>query len=104
MNISARTVVEKMEEELMQLAEKVDRKEEAVVKEHARVLKAYCDIILASDESKRNRNTDTVETAKISSKTAGIKQSSIETKQVNSSSAARTTSEIPSSDGNLLEF
>ncbi|MFB4163598.1 DUF5327 family protein [Alteribacillus sp. JSM 102045] len=103
MNISARTVVEKMEEELMRLADQVDRKEEAAVKEHARVLKSYCDILLSTDETKDRRSIERRQTADFSSQLAKPR-TPVEVQEIKSAPSSQSKNEIPSTSGNLLEF
>ncbi|MFB5663266.1 YwdI family protein [Alteribacillus sp. HJP-4] len=98
MDISAQTLIEKMEEELMQLAEQAEDDNEMKVKDHARVLKAYCEVLLSS---------------------GGGKQASVpaeRTRQLNTHMQAPAyeapvkavkepkKNEIPSTSGNLLDF
>ncbi|WP_026702076.1 DUF5327 family protein [Salibacterium aidingense] len=95
MNISARTVVHKMEEELLQLTDRLEQEEEQAVKNHARVLKAYCDIILGEGE-------------RTPMKTSGRISSRPSTDQVSAPSTGQAApvprQDLPSTEGNLLEF
>ncbi|WP_240376276.1 DUF5327 family protein [Bacillus piscicola] len=93
MNISARAVVEKMEEELLQLAGQLDSRDTAAVKEHARVLKAYCDLLLATEKEAGDKPTQ-----QALDKVAPVSVPE------SSSTSAVPKREIPSTGGNLLEF
>ncbi|RSL28850.1 hypothetical protein D7Z54_34325 [Salibacterium salarium] len=99
MNISARTVVDKMEEEFMQLADGIDRDEETAVKEHARVIKAYCDIMLGEEGKK----TSSAQRGFTASSSENIRPSSVSTESPVISSGQKRQ-DIPSTEGNLLEF
>ncbi|MFD2624426.1 DUF5327 family protein [Salibacterium salarium] len=100
MNISARTVVDKMEEEFMQLADGLDREEETTVKEHARVIKAYCDIILGEEKEdiKKTMSTQRAQSSFEKMPSAPISTGSPVV------SSGQTRNDIPSTEGNLLEF
>ncbi|MGY4688260.1 DUF5327 family protein [Salibacterium sp. K-3] len=95
MYISARTVVEKMEEEMMELADRLEYDDEDAVKNHARVIKSYCDMLTGEQEHTKP-------------KTAGKKSSADffnETKApLSSPSSSSDAADIPASEGNLLEF
>ena len=55
MQISVQTVIEKMEEELLQLAEQGEKGDERALQEHARTLRNYCDILLSSKAGETKR-------------------------------------------------
>ncbi|WP_022792990.1 DUF5327 family protein [Marinococcus halotolerans] len=98
MHISVQTVIEKMEEELLQLAEQGEKGDERALQEHARTLRNYCDILL-------------------SSKAGEAKRAAAESPQPKPSASPETPAapkprrtadeeekEIPSTEGNLLDF
>ena len=90
MYISAETIVEKMEEALLQLANELEAGNKEKVKSHALVLQSYCDVLLQVDEEegkKRNQVNDRPQPTK---------------KAV--SSKRTIQGDIPSTEGNLLEF
>lgn len=98
MHISVQTVIEKMEEELLQLAEQGEKGDERALQEHARTLRNYCDILL-------------------SSKAGEAKSPAAESPQPKPAAPRETPAapkprraedeeekEIPSTEGNLLDF
>ncbi|SDH89952.1 hypothetical protein SAMN05192534_11459 [Alteribacillus persepolensis] len=106
MNIAAQTVVEKMEEELVQLAEQVEQQNNTAAQAHARVLKAYCDIILAAkgqENGQQNTQTAHVPVQKVQAASAKDMETSKKT-AVRRSSAVQSDGDVPSASGNLLEF
>ncbi|MFD2707172.1 DUF5327 family protein [Salibacterium lacus] len=95
MYIPAETVVEKMEEEMMTLSDRLEREDEEAVKRHARVIKAYCDI-LAGDEELTDKKSAARSAPAAPSAGSGAAS-------VPKTSSSRTE-DLPSTDGNLLDF
>ncbi|SFM41599.1 hypothetical protein SAMN04488054_1462 [Salibacterium qingdaonense] len=95
MYIPAETVVEKMEEEMMALSERLDREDEEAVKRHARVIKAYCDILAGEEEHIDKKSTGRSVPAPSS---AGSGAASVP------KTSSSHTEDLPSTDGNLLDF
>lgn len=91
MYISARAIVEKMEEQLLQLANELEAGNKERVKSHALVLQSYCDVLLSVEEKSTGKEEFRGE---IRSERAKQSISSKRTIQA----------EIPSTEGNLLEF
>lgn len=96
MQISVQTVIEKMEEELLQLAEQGEKGDERALQEHARTLRNYCDILLSSKAGETKRPAAEPKAAAPAPKASAAPVARRET--------AEEEKEIPSTEGNLLDF
>ncbi|MDZ5782552.1 DUF5327 family protein [Marinococcus luteus] len=99
MQISVQTVIEKMEEELLQLAEQGEKGDERALQEHARTLRNYCDILLSSKAGEAKTPAAEAPQPKAAApapKTPVSPGPRWET--------AEEEKEIPSTEGNLLDF
>jgi hypothetical protein len=98
MQISVQTVIEKMEEELLQLAEQGEMGDERALQEHARTLRNYCDILLSSKagEAKRPAAESPQPKPAAPPETPAAPKSR--------RAAEDEEKEIPSTEGNLLDF
>ncbi|WP_091659571.1 DUF5327 family protein [Alteribacillus iranensis] len=97
-NIPAQKIIEKMEEELLHLSELSEGDQTEAVQAHARVLRAYCDLLLDEETSKPTKN----KTAKQPRVGSDIHR--LSNKEISSPSIPQQDKDIPSTDGNLLEF
>ncbi|SFP89208.1 hypothetical protein SAMN05518683_11229 [Salibacterium halotolerans] len=95
MYIPAKTVVEKMEEEMMALSDRLDREDEDAVKHHARVIKAYCDILTGEQEQPAQKNAG---------RTASVAPSAGSGASPAPKPSSSPTEDVPSTEGNLLDF
>ena len=96
MQISDQTVIEKMEEELLQLAEQGEKGDERALQEHARTLRNYCDILLSSKAGETKRPAAEPKAAAPAPEASAAPVARRET--------AEEEKEIPSTEGNLLDF
>lgn len=96
MQISVQTVIEKMEEELLQLAEQGEKGDERALQEHARTLRNYCDILLSSKAGETKRPAAEPKAAAPAPEASAAPVTRRET--------AEEEKEIPSTEGNLLDF
>ncbi|MBM7095519.1 MULTISPECIES: DUF5327 family protein [Alteribacter] len=58
MNISAKTVVAKMEQELGQVRKHINTGSSADIREHVTALRTYCDLLLATESSSEAAKSD----------------------------------------------
>ncbi|MFC5711590.1 DUF5327 family protein [Thalassorhabdus alkalitolerans] len=95
-NISAHTIIHKIQTEAARLQERGE--DEQAIKEHARLIRAYCDLLLESEEetfsnhSLPPKNYQTIQKPLMSES------------QAVSPPKQNKPGETPSSEGSLLEF
>ncbi|RKD68125.1 hypothetical protein ATL39_3399 [Sinobaca qinghaiensis] len=105
MNISIRALLEKMEEELIMISDHADKEEEAEVKAHARILEAYCGVLLASDTGGAGHAS--IQNRKPAPEMP--KERPVPVQKVKESAGSKPEStvspeELPSTDGSLFDF
>ncbi|GEK59000.1 hypothetical protein CHL76_06845 [Marinococcus halophilus] len=99
MQISVQTVIEKMEEELLQLAEQGEKGDERALQEHARTLRNYCDILLSSREAEVKQPVASPPRSGAPASASGVTAARNPRRE-----PSGEEEEIPSTEGNLLDF